>query len=884
MTSFRPLSTRNLFAFLFSMLLLTATTQAQETLIPAHFDFEPDVSRDAAVPSPESYLGYEIGAEYTIYADVVSYIKAVAAASDRVTIKEYGRTYENRPLFALFITSPQNHDRLDDIRQANLRLSDSDLSDSDAQQIIADNPVITWLSYNVHGNEPSSTEAAMEVLYLLASGTSAEIEHLLDESVVIVDPTINPDGRDRYVYWYKSMQANQLRTSSSDAEHVEPWPGGRTNHYWFDLNRDWMWLVHPESRGRIALYQEWLPQVHMDYHEQGFNNNYFTMPGKAPRNLNLPDDYEKWADVFGRASGEALARNQVNYFTRESFEFFYPGYGSSYPSVMGSIGMLSEQGGHSRGGRAVETNDGYILTLRQRAFDHFSTSMAVARASVANRQELLTYFRTFFDPSTTNNQASAYIIPDDGGNGYVGDVIKLLLSHNIEVERATESFTLDAYDYWDAASSRQTFAAGSYIVRTDQDRHVMVNTLMQRQMEIESLDMYDMSTWSVPLAYNLTGAAWTEASLRIATETVTDSPVRASGVTGANAEYGYVIDWRQRHAPKALGMLWEAGYNVRAARKTFGVGDRDFSVGSIIVLKGRNRDLSERIESDMDRIADEAGVSVYGYDVSRVDRGMDLASASARVVEKPNVALMIDSPFSSETAGQLWFMFDHWIEYGVDRIRGSSFPSLDLDKYDVLILPPGNASSMLDSVQTKRVTDWVRGGGTLIGSEGSASFLTKGRSGFTNVERASASTGDENKDEDKDPIEDRFYTRYEDRSDSSNVSRISGSAFRAVLDNSHPLAAGMPDQLYTLKFGSDALMPSASVQTVGYYDKNAATVLASGAVSDENRDKIAGKMFAGVQSMGSGKVIFLLDKTQYRMFWVGPSRLIVNAIMLMPGM
>ena len=878
------MTVRKFFSLLTLALVFVFSSSAQETLLPSHFDFEPDIARDQAIPSPSDFLGYETGAEYTIYADVVSYIKAVAAASDRVAITEYGRTYENRALFALTITSPENHARLDDIREANLRLADSDLSDADAQAIIENNPVITWLSYNVHGNEPSSTEASLQVLYLLASGLDAGTQELLDESVVIIDPTINPDGRDRYVYWYKSMQANQLRVSANDAEHVEPFPGGRTNHYWFDLNRDWMWLVHPESRGRIALYQDWLPQVHMDYHEQGFNNNYFTMPGKAPRNLNLPDDYEKWADVFGRASGEALARNQVNYFTRESFEFFYPGYGSSYPSVLGSIGMLSEQGGHSRGGRAVETNDGYILTLRQRAFDHFSTSMAVARASVANRAELLSYFRMFFDPSTTNNETSAYIIADDGGNGYVGKVVELLLNHGIEIEQASDSFTMDAFDYWSASSSRQTFAAGSYIIRTDQSRHVMVNTLMQRQMEIESWDMYDMSTWSVPLAYNLTGAAWTEGAVRVETEAVYHAPTREKGVSGAGAEYAYVIDWRQEHAPKALGMLWDAGYNVRSAAKTFGIGDTDYSVGSIIVLKGRNRNLAGKIESDVARIADQAGVLVAGYDVSRVDRGMDLASASARVIEKPNVALMMDSPFSSETAGQIWFMFDHWIEFGVDRIRGSSFPRLDLNEYDVIVMPPGNASSMLDSVQTKRMTDWIRQGGTLIGSESSASFLTKGRSGISGVEMAKAPSAESDDDKNDDTVEERFYTRYEDRRDSSNVSRVSGSAFRAILDNSHPLAAGMPDQLYSLKFGSESLAPSSSLQTVGYYDKESTTVLASGFASDESKEKIAGNAFAGVQSVGSGKVILLLDKTQYRMFWVGPSRLMVNAIMLMPGM
>jgi len=340
------------------------------------------------------------------------------------------------------------------------------------------------------------------------------------------------------------------------------------------------------------------------------------------------------------------------------------------------------------------------------------------------------------------------------------------------------------------------------------------------------------------------------------------------------------MDWRQRQAPKALGMMWEAGYDVRSARRTLGVGDKDYPVGSIIVLKGRNRDRMDRVADDMQRIAAEAGVVIDGYDDSRVDRGMDLASVDARVIEKPRVVLMLDSPFGSETAGQIWYLFDQRIEWGIDRVRGNNFPSLDLDEVDVLILPPGNVSTMLDSVQTDRVSRWVRQGGTLIGSESAASYLTGARTGLTSVELVSV----EREEDDEPDVDERVYTRYEDRRDSTNVSRVSGSAFRAILDNSHPLAAGMPDKMYTLKFGTEALKPSRSIHTVGYYDRNADQLLASGFASEENREKLAGNMFAGVQQMGSGKVIFLLDKTQYRMFWLGSTRLLVNSIMLMHGM
>ncbi|MGA0256132.1 MAG: M14 family zinc carboxypeptidase, partial [Rhodothermales bacterium] len=288
-----------LLLLLVAPLAMHPAAQAQHVLLPEAFEFAPEIPRNDAVPSPSDFLGRDTGETYTLHADVVRYLYALADASDRVTVQEYGRTYEGRSLHLLTVTSPENHARLDGIKAANRELADPDTDEARAAEIVAEHPIVTWLSYNVHGNEPSSTESALEVLYLLAAGESEYITDLLEQSVVLIDPVLNPDGRDRYVYWYKSMRSNQLRVSADDLEHTEPWPGGRTNHYWFDLNRDWMWLVHPESQGRIRVYQEWMPQVHMDYHEQGFNNNYFTMPGKAPRNLNLPEAYEAWADMFG---------------------------------------------------------------------------------------------------------------------------------------------------------------------------------------------------------------------------------------------------------------------------------------------------------------------------------------------------------------------------------------------------------------------------------------------------------------------------------------------------------------------------------------------------------------------------------------------------------
>jgi len=858
---------------------------AQPQLAEPRFAFSPEGVYDPAISSPAASLGYELGTQFTFYADVTAYVTALAAASNRVTVHEYGRTYEGRPLHYLVITSPDNHARLEAIRQNNLRLADPEAtSNSEAETLFEDQPVIVWLSYNVHGNEASSTEAALQVAYRLAAGQDAAVQTLLARAVVIIDPCLNPDGRDRYVYWYRSMQRHVLSTEAEDLEHDEPWPGGRTNHYWFDLNRDWVWLVHPESQGRIAAYQRWMPQVHVDYHEQGFNSNYFTMPGTTPRNLLLPDAYEAWSDLFGRANIAAFDQHQIAYFTREAFDFYYPGYGSSYPSVMGAIGMLNEQGGHSRGGRAVETEDGYVLTLRQRIFDHYTTSLASLKTAVDHREGLLRYFRNSFAPATNKGSAAAYLFPDDPNrSAYLYHVIGMLMQHGVRVERADAAFSVgDARSYWDDAPQSQSFVAGTFIVYADQPRHLFLNTILQRRMAIEDSVMYDMASWAAPLAYNL-DAYWTTSRPRVVTTAVTETPVPRTGVVHPAARYAYVIDWRQRHAPNALALLWQAGYRVRVARQAFNDGTRDFSPGALVVLLGRNQEKRATAVRDMQRIAREAGVEIIGMDTGRMTAGMDLASRDSRPLKDPRVALLVDTPFNSYTAGQLWYLFDRETGLGVTRLRADNLAGTRLSDYDVFIVPrsSGSLATVIDSVQMARLQTWVREGGTLVAAENSALFFTKDASGLTDVERAS--DGAEEAEEPQGPLP-SAYTTYAAREDSTGLDQIPGSALAAWLDQTHPLAFGLPDRLYSLKFGTDALEPSEALQTVGYYDKDADALLTAGYASQENLDKLAGKTFAAVRPMGQGRVVFLVDNTQYRMFWVGPARLMQNAVMLVPGM
>ena len=875
---------KKLFTTTFLLLVATIFTFAQVKVVDTErFAFEPNLRYIPEVNSPADFLGYELGSHMTEYERVTQYFEYLADLSPRVQINEYGRTYEGRPLINLVISSAENIENIDDIQAKHLELLDA--SESEARAIIEDEPVVTSFSYNIHGNEFSSTEAAMQVAYRMAAANDIETLDVLENSVIVMFICINPDGRNRYAYWYNSMA--RVKTPGyepRDLEHYAPWPNGRTNHYWFDLNRDWIWGVHPESRGQIEEYQNWMPQVHVDYHEQGYNSNYFTMPGTTPRNMQLPDRYEAWTDTFGMANVNQFDQHKLNYFTRTSFDFFYPSYGSSYPSVMGAIGMLTEQGGIG-GGRAIETNDGYVLTLRQRVFDHYTTSIATIKKSRERKQDLLKYSYESWRPKNSKVKTKAYFFTDQ--TVYANDVVNILLRNGVEVERLTNSTSISAKDYITGKTANRSLAAGSFVVKTDQPRHLFITGVMERQMEIEDSVMYDMATWAAPLAYNLEAYS-SEALPKMQTEKVAGPLMAKKGLATADDAYAYVIDWSQRYAPKALAKLWAKKYKVRSADGPFtDQNGKTYPQGSLVVLVGRNLEKKDQIASDMKALAEEVGVEIEAYGSGRMKKGMDLASSKNRPIKQPKVAMLVEPPFSTYTCGQIYFLFDQETELPVERIRtsifqpsavpsfGSRYGGANLRDYDVLILPGGGngLNQMFKKEQLTEIKAWVQAGGVIVATESAARFFTK-KSGITNVEFKKSKP---------DTSEQAKYLDYKDRTDYFGKKRIPGTALNAHIDVTNPLAFGMDPTLFALKFGSDGIMPSSSFQTVGHYAKSADDLLAAGYASPDNLEHLAGTAFAGVANVGRGKVVFLVDNTQYRMFWRGPSRMMQNAVMLLPG-
>ena len=859
----------------------------QADLNPERFAFEPELAYNEDIQSPSEFLGYELGESFTLYANATAYFQYLAQSSDRVVMKSYGETYEGRKLYTVVISSPQNLANIDELKAANLELGDPrTISAGRAEDIIRDKPVFVSYSYNIHGNEASGTEAALQVSYRFAAAEDQETEDVLDNSVLIFYVCINPDGRDRYVYWYEGMKRSVTGIQPRDIDHYAPWPNGRTNHYWFDLNRDWIWGIHPESRGHTGEYVSWMPQVHTDYHEQGYNANYFTVPGTTPRNLLLPDHYEPLADTIGKANIAAFDEHRINYFTREAFDFFYPGYGSSYPSVMNAIGMLTEQGGIAAG-RAVTTDDGQVLTLRQRIFDHYTTSVATIKKSVDQKELFNRYYYESSNPNNSKSNTKSYLLINDGGP-YLDEVTNILLHHDVEVHESNgKQQASGLYSYRTDQPETINVPDGSIIIHADQPKHLLINSILSKQMIIEDSVMYDMATWSAPLAYNLEAYS-SDRTINLTSNRVEEKKEETGSLINPDASYAYVIDWNQRYAPKALSMLWHKGYRVRSSQEAFGYQDLSFHPGSLIILQGRNLELKSNWTADMNEIADKTGVTIIGMNTGRMSTGNDLASRSSRTLEQPRVALLVEPPFSTYTCGQLYYLFDQETELAVDRVRtsilsqtampklGSRYGYADLNDYDVLLLAGGgnNLSKIFEEDQQKQLKDWVRNGGVIVATESASSFFTKNRSQIGTVET---------KEPIKDQSEDAKYLHYADRTDYFGKKRIPGSALYGHVDISHPLAFGLKEDLYSLSFNGQALVPSSSLETVVHYERDASKLLVSGYASQENLDHLAGLSTAAVERIGSGKIVHLVDNTQYRMFWRGPSRMMQNAVMLLPS-
>ncbi|WP_153796717.1 M14 metallopeptidase family protein [Foetidibacter luteolus] len=818
------------------------------------------ISFAQTLQSPDDYLGYKIGTRYTRHHKIVEYFNAVAQARpDMVKIEKYGATNEGRDLVIAFIALPENLQKLDAIRLNNLRLAG--LTRDKAAPVTEGSPAIVWLSYNVHGNEPASSEAALKTLYALVDPSNTQTKEWLKNTVVIIDPCINPDGRDRYVNWYNSMVGMEYNPDPQSREHIEPWPQGRTNHYNFDLNRDWAWQTQVETQQRIKKYNEWMPQVHVDFHEQGYNTPYYFAPAAEPYHEVITQWQRDFQALIGRNNAKYFDANGWLYFTKERFDLFYPSYGDTYPLYNGAIGMTFEQGG-IRGGLGIKNNEDDTLTLVDRATHHYTTGLSTVETASKNAAKLVTEYKKFFDD--TRNAAGSiyktYVLTSPSYNT-IAAVAKLLDGNGIEYGTISNT-GFKGYNYF--TGKEETFSSEGYQVAVSayQPRGAMARVLFEPTSKLNDSVTYDITAWSLPYVYGAKAYASKE-KLDIA-------PFKqAPAVTKVSSSYGLLIPYNSFDGGKLLAYLLKNKVRVRVSDKAFTYKDKLYKAGTLIVLKGNNVANWNEITNNACAMFNlQPEVVESGF----MDKGADFGSPDIRFVKAAKVALVTGEQTSSLSAGEVWHFFDQVIHYPLTLVNANDLGRISLKNYDVLIMPDGNYRALDDDKLSEKLKQFVNDGGKIVAMENAVNQMAEGGWGLKIKEDK------KDEDKDKDNKEDTtLLKKYAERERDELPNAIPGAIFKVQLDNSHPLAFGYPSYYYTLKQDGNIYEYSKEGWNVGTLSK---TDYVAGFVGSKLKPKIKNGLIFGVQNMGNGSVVYLADDVLFRSFWENGKLLFTNAVFI----
>lgn len=822
------------------ILALTLQVQAQDYFFSKYAPFDP------SIPSPEAFLGYPIGAQHTRHDQIVSYLTKLAALSSKATISQYGATHENRKLVMLTISSNQNQSNLTSIKQQHLAFSNTNQNVANYNEV----PVFIQLGYNVHGNEPSSSEAAMLTAYTLVASQHPEIENYRQNSIIFLDPTINPDGRDRHTQWANSFKGTPLVSDNIDAEHTEMWPGGRTNHYWFDLNRDWLLAINPESRAKLDWYHEWYPNVVTDFHEMGTNSTHFFEPMLPIGSLDpiMPkENYEDLNNLFAPYFSNALDDIGSFYFTKEAFDGTYPGYGSSYPDLQGALALLFEQA--SSRGHLQDTDFGTIsfpFTIR----NQYTSGMATIKASVENKATLRKYQQDFFKSAyakTKTDQATAYEFGDPYDKNRTEAFIDKLLKHRIEVYKKGD---------------------GKYVVPVLQAQKRMVQSFFETYDTYRDSVYYDASAWSVGNFYNMryksVGSTPNAANKITSLEELNPTPVPSK------TNYAYLIDYDDYNATALMHELQEKGITVSTAFKPFTatttVGKKDFNYGTLLIPVSRQEKLdAQEIYKIVILAQEKYNVPIYSTNTGFSLKGIDLGSRNFRKITPPKAAMIIGNGVRSYEAGEVWHLLDTRVAMPITKVLSSNFNRLNLNDYNTLVLVSGNYNTISEK-RIEQLKEWLTQGNTLITIGTATSWAINKK---LVEEKLTKKKKDSSKTERK---------NYVDSGPNRGKQRLGGAIFKVDLDLTHPLGFGYRYRdLPVYKNNNVWLAPSKNeYNTVAKYTRDPHI---DGFISNENlEDNLKPSASLVVSKVGRGRAILFADNPNFRGSWYGTNKLFFNAL------
>jgi hypothetical protein len=831
----------------------------------AHAQVHPDfayympgnVQFDPGVPTPKSFLGHEVGEWHVSHDRLVGYMYALDQASDRVTLEVTSKTYEGRPLLLLTITTPDNHKNIEQIRTQHLQLCDPARS---ATLDVSTMPAVFYLGCSIHGNEASGSNASLLMAYYLAAAQGPEIEKYLRETIVLLDPSLNPDGLHRFSSWVNSRKSRVVSSDPYDNEHNEAWPGGRTNHYWFDLNRDWLAAQLPESQARIRKFQQWKPNLLNDHHEQNTQGSFFFMPGVASRvhPLTPPKNQELTRKM---ASYHAKALDEIGslYFTQEGYDDFYYGKGSTFPDVDGCVGILFEQA--STRGHAQETVNG-LLTFPFAIRNQFRTMLSSLRGINELRVEFLNYQRDFYRSALTEaakDPVKAYVIGSDKDRAATFHFAEMLLRQGIELRKLNANQSINGKAFKSDAS---------YVVPLAQPQYRMIKSMFEKRTRFEDSLFYDISSWTLPLAFNL---PYEEVrTVPPAGEKVTKLTMPEGKFTDGKVPYGFAFETHGYYAPRAIYRLLALGLRIKVSTEVFyHSSGKKFERGSIFV-PGENQSVSaEQVKSYMREVAAQDALDVFTFETGLDLRGVSFGSYSFITLRKPEIAMIVDAGVSFLDAGEMWHLLDTRFNMPVSLVPQSVLNTANIQKYNVIIFPPGNFGTITDATK-ERLRQWTNNGGTIIGFESALSWLTSEGLGRFETKKEKGPDKGVNKPK-----------PYGDMQENNGAQETSGAIFEAEADLTNPLLYGYSTNRIPVFKQNNIFMEKGEGSYSNPLNYGASPLL-SGYISRENYARIKNSSVLGFSAVGRGRVVGFTESMTFRAFWYGTNKLLMNAIFYGP--
>ncbi|MFD0762401.1 M14 family metallopeptidase [Lutibacter aestuarii] len=804
-----------------------------------------NISYNKNIPTPESVIGHQIGEWHITHDKLVTYMKTIAAVSDRVTIEDRGFTFEGKPLILLTITSPENHKNIDAIQSNHFNLTEANKSST---LNIETMPLVVYQGFSIHGNEPSGANASLLLAYYLAAAEGTEIINLLDNTIILLDPSLNPDGLQRFAYWANTNKSDFINSDPNDREFHEVWPGSRTNHYWFDMNRDWLPAQLPESKARIETYRKWMPNILTDHHEMGSNSTFFFQPGIQSRVHPLtPKENQELTKEIGNYHAAALDKIGSLYFTEENFDDFYYGKGSTYPDINGAIGILFEQG--SSRGHAQETING-VLTFPFTIRNQYTAALSTLEAAKSMRVKLLTYQRNFYKNAaieTLKDKTKAIVFGSENDAARSFHLAEILKQHTIEIYKPKSDFKENGKNF----KKEQ-----SYIVPINQKNSKLIKAMFEKRTSFTDSLFYDISAWTFPLAFNLD---YTELkSTSLIGDKIENLSLKKGEVTGKST-YAYLMEWHEYYSPKALNIILNKGLRAKVGMKPFSLNGKTYDYGTILIPV-QNQHLNENeLFNLLQKVALESNININSVSTG-LTNGIDLGSNQFRNIEKQKVAMLVGNGISSYDAGEIWHLFDQRYKMNITKLDISYINRVDFSKYTSIIIPSTNM--LLSKGTVEKLKLWVQNGGVLIGYKNAVKWLSANK--FITLNYTSAKVNAK-------------QVTFEQKRNFTGAQVIGGAIFETKIDRSHPINFGYTKKnLPMFRRTKIFVKPdSSSFNNPIIYTENP---LLSGYISKPNLEVLKNTVPFQVKSLGKGKVVVFTDNTNFRAFWYGTNKLLMNAI------